>query len=65
MQLIQCSLLLSALYVSGGFSAYRQELTKLYVQPWVLSCFPAVYCWCGCGSTPTNLMMGGKTAQNT
>jgi hypothetical protein len=48
MQLIQCSLLLSALYMfRGGFSAHHQELIKLYVQPWVLSCFPAVYRWCG------------------
>ena len=38
---------ISALHVSGGFSAYHQELIKLYVQPWVLSCFPAVYRWCG------------------
>jgi hypothetical protein len=59
MQLIQWSLLLSALYMfREGFSAHHQELTKLYVQPWVLSCFPAVY--------PLLfyklLMMGGKTA---
>jgi hypothetical protein len=39
MQLIQRSLLLSAL-------AHHQELIKLYVQPWVFSCFPAVYRWC-------------------
>ena len=31
----------------GRFSAYHQELIKLYLQPWVLSCFPAVYRWCG------------------
>jgi len=31
----------------GRFSAHHQELKKLYVQPWVLSCFPAVYRWCG------------------
>ena len=31
----------------GRFSAHHQELIKLYVQPWVLSCSPAVYCWCG------------------
>jgi hypothetical protein len=37
----------SALHVSGGVSAYHQEPIKLYVQPWVLSCFPAVYRWCG------------------
>jgi hypothetical protein len=30
-------IIVSALYVSGGFSAHHQELTKLYVQPWVLS----------------------------
>ena len=29
------------------FSAHHQELIKLYVQPWVLSCFPAVYCTTG------------------
>ena len=40
-------IIISALHVSGGFSAHHQELIKLYVQPWVLSCFPAVYCWCG------------------
>jgi len=42
----------SALHVSGGFSAHHQELIKLYVQPWVLSCFPTVYRWCGWGGTP-------------
>ena len=40
-------IIISALQVLGGFSAYHQERIKLYVQPWVLSCFPAVYCWCG------------------
>ena len=40
-------IVISALHVSGGFSAHHQELTKLYVQPWVLSCFPAFYRWCG------------------
>jgi hypothetical protein len=35
--------IISALYVSGGFSTHNQELIKLYVQPWILSCFPAVY----------------------
>jgi hypothetical protein len=29
---------MGALRVSGGFSAHHQELIKLYVQPWVLSC---------------------------
>ena len=44
MQLIRCSLLLSALYMFRAvFSAHHQGLIKLYVQPWVLSCFPAVY----------------------
>ena len=42
---------ISPLHVSGGFSAHHQELIKLYVQPWVLSCFPAVYRWCGCVRT--------------
>ena len=40
-------IVISALHVSGGFSARHQELIKLYVQPWVLSSFPAVYRWCG------------------
>jgi hypothetical protein len=34
-------------HVSGRFSAHHKELIKLYVQPWVLSRFPAVYRWCG------------------
>ena len=40
-------IIISALHVSGGFSTQHQELIKLYVQPLVLSCFPAVYRWCG------------------
>ena len=40
-------IIICALHVSGGFSAHHQELIKLYVQPRVLSCFPAVYSWCG------------------
>ena len=44
-------IIISALHVSGGFSAHHQELIEMYVQPWVLSCFPAVYCWCGWGGT--------------
>ena len=31
-------IIISALHVSGGFSAHHQELIKLFVQPWVLSC---------------------------
>jgi len=64
-------IIISALHVSGGFSTYHQELIKLYVQPWIPSCFPAVYSWCGWGGTPRLhiqfyklLMMGGKTARN-
>jgi len=45
-------IIISTPHVLGGFSAHRQKLIKLYVQPWVLTCFPAVYCWCGWGSTP-------------
>jgi hypothetical protein len=40
-------IIISALHVSGGVSDHHQELVKLYVQPWVLSCFPAVNRWCG------------------
>jgi hypothetical protein len=32
-------IIISAVHVSGGFSAHHQELIKLYVQPWVLSYF--------------------------
>jgi hypothetical protein len=46
-------IIIDAVHVSGGFSAHHQELIKLYVQPWVLSCFPAIYRWCGWSSTPT------------
>jgi len=49
-------IIISALHVSGSFSAHHQELIKLYVQPWVLSCFPAVYRWCGCGSTWSDIV---------
>jgi hypothetical protein len=44
-------IIISALHVSDGFPTHRQELIKLYVQPWVLSCFPAVYRWCECVGT--------------
>ena len=40
-------IIISALHVSGGLSAHHQELIKLYMQPWVLSYFPAVYRSCG------------------
>ena len=40
-------IIISVLHVLGGFSAHHQELIKLYVQPLVLSCFPAVYRWYG------------------
>ena len=40
-------IIISALPVSGGFSAQHQGVIKLYVQPGVLSFFPAVYRWCG------------------
>jgi len=40
-------IIISALRVSGGFSTHHQELIKVYVQPWLLSCFPAVYRWFG------------------
>jgi hypothetical protein len=46
LQPIHTSGIISALHVSGGFSAHHQELIKLYVQPWVLSFFPVVYRWC-------------------
>ena len=36
-------IIISTLHVSGSFSAHHQELIKLCVQPWVLSCFPAAH----------------------
>jgi len=48
-------IIISALHVLGDLSAHHQELIKLYVQPWLLSCFPAVYRWC---------WWVGKTARN-
>jgi len=57
--------IINAVRVSGGFSAHHQELIKLYVQPWVLSCFPAVYRWCerstggGGGTTKFERTCGG------
>jgi len=38
-------IIINTLHVLGGSSAHHQEPTELYVQPWVLSCFPAVYRW--------------------
>jgi hypothetical protein len=60
-------IIISVLHVSGGFSVHHQELIKLYVQPWVLSCFPAVYRWGGWIGNKFYkiLMMGGNTARNT
>jgi hypothetical protein len=57
-------IIISALHISGGFSAHHQELIKLYVQPRVLSCFPGVYRWCGCVGTVQLHMLGGKPARN-
>jgi hypothetical protein len=39
-------IIISALHVLGGIFAHHQELIKLSVQPWVLSCFPAATRWC-------------------
>ena len=33
-------IIINALHVSGGPSAHHQQPIKLYVQPWVSSCFP-------------------------
>ena len=52
-------IIINALHVSGGFSAHHQELIKLYVQPWVLSCFHAVYCLC----TYSNILISLKIAE--
>ena len=72
-------IIISALHVSGGFSAHHQELIKLYVQPWVLTGFPP---WSYIPSTPAVdsrkawqdprlhiqfyklLLMGVKTSRN-
>ena len=47
-------IIISVLHVSGGISAHHQVFIKLYVQPWVLSCFPALYRWCGWVGTHDN-----------
>jgi hypothetical protein len=47
-------IIISPLHVSGCFSTHHQELIKLYVQPWVLSFFPAVYRLCGWARTQTH-----------
>jgi hypothetical protein len=52
-------IVISALHVSDGFSAHHQELIKLYVQSWVLSCFPTVYRWCGWVGTISVLHVSG------
>ena len=36
-------IIISAVHVSGGFSAHHQELIKLYMQPWVLSLFQPIH----------------------
>jgi len=36
-------IIINVLHVSGVPSPHRQEPIQLYVQPWVLSCLPAVY----------------------
>jgi len=54
-------IIISAVHVSGGISVHHQELIKLYVQPWVFSCFPAVYRWCGLvGTDPHQRQTAGK-----
>jgi len=62
-------IIIGALHFSGGISARHQELMKLYVQPWVLSCFPAVVSR-KAGQYPRLhiqfyklLMMGGNTGR--
>jgi hypothetical protein len=58
-------IIISAVHVSGGFSAYHQELIKLYVYPWVLSCFTAVYLCCGwVGTQPHHRQIAGKYDNN-
>jgi len=50
-------IIVSAVHVSGGFFVHRQEFIKLNVQPWVVSCFPAVYRgygWVGTVPVPTH-----------
>jgi hypothetical protein len=46
-EMLMFFIIISVLHVPGGISSHHQELIKMYVQPWVLPCFPAVYRWCG------------------
>jgi hypothetical protein len=59
-------IIISTLHVSGGFSAHHQELIKLKLQPWVFSCFSAVYRWrgwVGTSSTPVEMCAIRKLVQ--
>ena len=59
-------IIISAVRVSGGFSAHHQETIKLCVQPWVLSCLSAVYHWCGwVGTVPSNSSNPSKPAADS
>jgi len=54
-------IIISAVHVSGSFSAHHQELMKLCVQPWVLSCFPAVYRFVWMGSNQSTPAVDSRT----
>ena len=54
-------IIISAVHVSGCFSAHNQDLIKPYVQPCLLSCFPTFYRWCGwLGTHPRQRQTAGK-----
>jgi hypothetical protein len=58
-------IIISALHVLGGFSTHHQELIKLYVQPWLLSCFPGLYRSCGwVGKTAWNMQSADNNKEH-
>jgi hypothetical protein len=58
-------IIISALHVSDGPSAHHQEPIKLYLQPWILSCFPAAYRCCGCVGTSSNSLSNCQLSKNS
>ena len=63
-------IIISALHVSGGFSAHHQELVELYVQPWLEPIHTngreqeSMIIPKAAHTVYKLLMMGGKTARN-
>jgi hypothetical protein len=57
--------IISALHVSDGHSAHHQEPIKLYLHPWILSCFPPAYRCCGWVGTSSNSLSNCQLSKNS